>query len=61
MRANPEESRCGAARDASVASNVRVATTDLGALRAEVEVSLRKVEQLVTRSTGNGRLRATRS
>jgi phospholipid/cholesterol/gamma-HCH transport system substrate-binding protein len=30
-----------------VASNVRVATTDLGALRAEVEVSLRKVEQLV--------------
>ncbi len=30
-----------------VASNVRVATTDLGALRAEVEVSLRKVEYLV--------------
>jgi len=29
------------------ASNVRVATTDLGALRAEVEVSLRKVEHLV--------------
>ena len=31
----------------AVASNVRVATTDLGALRAEVEVSLRKVEYLV--------------
>jgi phospholipid/cholesterol/gamma-HCH transport system substrate-binding protein len=30
-----------------VASNVRVATTDLGALRAEVEASLRKVEYLV--------------
>jgi phospholipid/cholesterol/gamma-HCH transport system substrate-binding protein len=30
-----------------VASNVRGATTDLGALRAEVEVSLRKVEYLV--------------
>ncbi len=30
-----------------MASNVRVATTDLGALRAEVEVSLRKVEYLV--------------
>jgi phospholipid/cholesterol/gamma-HCH transport system substrate-binding protein len=30
-----------------VASNVRVATTDLGTLRAEVEVSLRKVEYLV--------------
>jgi len=31
----------------AVASNVRVATVDLGALRAEVEVSLRKVEHLV--------------
>lgn len=31
----------------AVASNARVATTDLGALRAEVEASLRKVEQLV--------------
>ncbi len=30
-----------------IASNVRGATTDLGALRAEVEVSLRKVEYLV--------------
>lgn len=30
-----------------VASNARVATTDLGALRAEIEVSLRKVEHLV--------------
>jgi phospholipid/cholesterol/gamma-HCH transport system substrate-binding protein len=29
------------------ASNVRVATNDLGALRAEVEVSLRKIEYLV--------------
>lgn len=31
----------------AVASNTKVATTDLGALRAEVESSLRKVEQLV--------------
>jgi phospholipid/cholesterol/gamma-HCH transport system substrate-binding protein len=30
-----------------VARNVRLASTDLGALRAEVESSLRKVEQLV--------------
>ncbi len=30
-----------------VASNARVATTDLGALRAQVEVSLRKVEHLI--------------
>ncbi|HSW08653.1 MlaD family protein [Aquabacterium sp.] len=30
-----------------VAANARVASTDLGALRAEVEASLRKVEQLV--------------
>jgi phospholipid/cholesterol/gamma-HCH transport system substrate-binding protein len=31
----------------AVAANARVASTDLGALRAEVEASLRKVEQLV--------------
>lgn len=31
----------------AVAANARVATTDLGQLRAEVEASLRKVEQLV--------------
>ena len=31
----------------AVGANVRVATTDLGALRADVESSLRKVEQLV--------------
>jgi phospholipid/cholesterol/gamma-HCH transport system substrate-binding protein len=30
-----------------IASNTREATTDLGALRAEVEASLRKVEHLV--------------
>ncbi|MDH3210525.1 MAG: mammalian cell entry protein, partial [Burkholderiaceae bacterium] len=31
----------------TVAANVRVASTDLGALRADVETSLRKVEHLV--------------
>ncbi len=31
----------------AVAANTRVATTDLGALRAEVEATVRKVEQLV--------------
>jgi phospholipid/cholesterol/gamma-HCH transport system substrate-binding protein len=31
----------------AVAGNARVATADLGALRAEVDVSLRKVEQLI--------------
>ena len=31
----------------AIASNTRSATTDLGALRAEVEASLRKVQQLV--------------
>lgn len=31
----------------TIATNARVASTDLGALRAEVEASLRKVEQLV--------------
>ncbi|MFO1219965.1 MAG: MlaD family protein [Burkholderiaceae bacterium] len=31
----------------AVAGNAKVATTDLGALRADVEASLRKVEQLV--------------
>jgi phospholipid/cholesterol/gamma-HCH transport system substrate-binding protein len=30
-----------------VAANAKVATADLGTLRAEVEASLRKVEQLV--------------
>jgi phospholipid/cholesterol/gamma-HCH transport system substrate-binding protein len=30
-----------------VATNARMASTDLGALRAEVELSLRKVGQLV--------------
>jgi phospholipid/cholesterol/gamma-HCH transport system substrate-binding protein len=30
-----------------LATNARVASTDLGALRAEVELSLRKVSQLV--------------
>lgn len=30
-----------------IAANTRVATTDLGALRAEIEVNLRKVESLV--------------
>lgn len=31
----------------AVGANARVASTDLGALRAEVEISLRKVTQLV--------------
>ena len=31
----------------AVGANARVASTDLGALRAEVEISLRKVSQLV--------------
>ena len=31
----------------AVAANTRVATTDLGALRAAVEATVRKVEQLV--------------
>ena len=31
----------------SVAANARVATTDLGALRSEVDATMRKVEQLV--------------
>ena len=31
----------------AVAANVRVASTDLGALRSEVDASLRKVEQLI--------------
>jgi phospholipid/cholesterol/gamma-HCH transport system substrate-binding protein len=31
----------------AISSNARVASADLGALRAEVEVSLRKVNQLV--------------
>ena len=30
-----------------IASNTKAATTDLGSLRAEVETSLRKVDQLV--------------
>jgi phospholipid/cholesterol/gamma-HCH transport system substrate-binding protein len=30
-----------------VAANARVATTDLGTLRAEVEASLRKIQHLV--------------
>ena len=31
----------------AIGANTREATTDLGALRAEVDASLRKVEQLV--------------
>jgi len=31
----------------AVATNARVATTDLGALRGEVDATVRKVEQLV--------------
>jgi hypothetical protein len=43
-----------------IASNTREATTDLGALRAEVESSLRQIESLVNDINRAGRLPATR-
>ena len=44
----------------AIGANTRVATADLGALRAEVDAACARSRSWWTRSTANGRSRATR-